>query len=177
MPVPLRVIRQALAGSETAMDFRARMRALAFPEPAPTPELPQLVFWIVDADGLPERPWRILASDLFRCRTLACFVEARVCVARQLASDLQRTRDTWRGEASDYPHCVTAQCAQGRGIREALDPAAAVQWRGVGPGRRFVHARRDAASVAKARARKRASGLLDDAPTIDTPAGPVEEEG
>lgn len=119
------------------------LKAIVFPEPQPPPqELPQLALWTIDADGLPPRPWRIQADDLFRCRTLGCDVDARRCVMRQLVSEVQRTKDGWRGQASEYPSCVTEGCAQGRGVREALDPHAGVAFRGVGPGGRFQAERR-----------------------------------
>jgi hypothetical protein len=171
-------LRRELQASESALEFRARVKAIVYPEPRPrAPGAPQLVFWALDATGLPERPWRVGPDTVFDCRALGCQFTARICVTRQMASDLQRTKDTWRGEASIYPRCVTERCAQGRGIREALDPAAGVTWHGAGPGKRFEPSRRDAVEVARARARLRACGALDEAPTIDTPVGPVEGEG
>jgi hypothetical protein len=148
----------------------AALRALAWPEPPRVAgPLPQLALWVVDADGLPARPWRLYADSQVACTTLRCTLYASQCVARQKASDIQKTKDTWRGEASSYPHCVTEKCAQGRGVRTALDPAAQVDWRGAGPGGRFERSRRDVESVAAARAAQRAVGLLDAPPTIDGP--------
>lgn len=169
--VTLRMLRVALR----APNPLALIRGIAFPEPPPpTTPIPQLSLWVVDADGLPPRPWRLAPDATVECRTLKCTLAACRCVARQMASDVQRTKDTWRGEASAYPHCVTDRCAQGRGVRAALDPSAGVTWRGAGPGKRFEASRRDVEAVARARARQRAEGLLDEAPTIDGPIGPGE---
>lgn len=154
----------------------AALRALAWPEPPKEPApLPQLALWVVDADGLPARPWRLYAESPVACSTLKCTLYAAQCVARQQASDLQRTKDTWRGEASNYPHCVTEKCAQGRGVREALAPAERPSWRGAGPGGRFERSRRDVEDLARARDRQRRAGLLEGVPTIDGPDDPAEE--
>jgi hypothetical protein len=131
----------------------------------PTPG--QLALWVVDADGLPPRPWRVHPHDLVGCATLHAIVPAHVCVARQLASEVQRTNDTWRGQGSSYPSCVTERCAQGRGIREAMDPGAHVTWRGHGAGGRVEKRRSDLPEQYRARLRLAAVGLLDETPTID----------
>lgn len=140
-------LRRELRAAESALDFMRRMRALAFPEPPPTPPaIPQLVFWSVDADGLPPRPWRIEPDDVFDCVALGCKgLSARTCVARQQATDAQRTQQASRGQGTDYPLCDSRKCAQGRAIREALEPRMAARWRGVGPGGRFAGARRGGA--------------------------------
>lgn len=176
MPAKRTVTLSVLRAVLRAPSPLAALRALAWPEPPKVAApLPQLALWVVDADGLPARPWRLYADSVVACTTLRCTLYAAQCVARQKASDIQRTKDTWRGEASAYPHCVTEKCAQGRGVRAALDPAAQVAWRGAGPGGRFERSRRDVEDVARARARQRATGLLDEVPSIDGPAEPAEE--
>lgn len=139
-PSPLRVV--------------VALKAIVFPEPAPAPEPePQRTLWTIDAEGLPPRPWRLQPDDVFRCQALGCDVDARRCVMRQLVSQVQRTRDGWRGQASEYPSCVTETCAQGRGVREALDPGAGISFRGVGPGGRFQAERRWSRAKPKGAAR------------------------
>lgn len=165
--VPLQALRAALRSANPM----ALIRSMAWPEPPAEPvPLPQLALWVVDGEGLPLRPWRLYADSEIDCRALGCSLSAGVCVTRQLASQVQRTKDTWRGEASSYPTCVTERCAQGRGIREALDPAAGVSWRGCGPGGRFEPAKRGGEGVARAKARLGAVGLLDNVSTCDGPA-------
>jgi hypothetical protein len=134
-----------------------------------------LCLWVVDADGLPPRPWRVYRDTVILCRALKAAVPAHCCVARQQASDMQRTRDTWRGEASAYPHCVTERCAQGRGIREALDPHASVTWRGAGPGGRIDRLRGGQAAQEAARKRMRLEGLLDEERILDVTPDPADE--
>lgn len=170
---------QALRAALRSPTPLAALRELAFPPPLPpVAPLPQLALWVVDAEGLPPRPWRIYADDVFDCRALNCRgMVARVCVVRQQVTDMQRTEQASRGQGTDFPSCDSRKCAQGRGIREALDPRANVAWRGAGPGKRFQPSRRDVESLAAARARKRAVGLLDRAPTIDAPSEAVEGEG
>jgi hypothetical protein len=150
----------------------AAIKGIVFPEPTPTPrQAPQLTLWIIDGEGLPPRPWRIQPHEVINCVTLHGTIPACRCVARQLASDVQRpTKDTWRGKASDYPHCVTSLCAQGRGVREALDPGSHVTWRGAGPGGRFDSGRRYTISMAMAKAKQEAQGMLEDVPTCDMQA-------
>lgn len=114
------------------------------------------------------------------CRTLGCEVlPAGVCVARQVASEVQRTKDTWRGNAGDYPHCVTEKCAQGRAVREALDPTAAALWKGEGAGGRIVarRSRKELAAQEKARSAKERVGLLDEVRVVDVHPDPAGEEG
>ncbi len=115
------------------------------------------------------------------CATLGCPVLAAVCVARQKASDVQRTQDSHRGEASEYPSCVSERCAQGRGVRLALDPHAEVAWRGEGFGRRTSFRSRNKQALQNAaRARLERAGLLEEVRTLDIdpdPVTPEEEEG
>ncbi len=102
------------------------------------------------------------------CHTLHAVVPARCCVLRQLVSDRQTTRDTWRGNASDHPSC-TDRCAQGVAIRAALEGQAPSGWRGAGPGHRFVRARDDAEAQYRARVQQERLGLLAPVPTLDQP--------
>lgn len=172
MPVTLASLRRAIAQGPAAV------RSLAWPEPHATPtETVQRGLWIVDADGLPPRPWLICGNSEVRCATLGCTVMARVCVARQAASDSQRTRDTWRGQGFDYPNCVTERCAQGRAVRDALDPTRLMRWRGAGPGGRFDRGRKDAPQQYEARVRLERVGLLDAVPTVDAEPVAVEPDG
>jgi hypothetical protein len=146
--------------------------------PPPSHALLQRVFWGVDADGIPVRPWRLKGDDYIECVALGCDVPARVCVARQKASDAQRTKDTWRGEASEYPSCVTERCAQGRGVREALEPGEDLPWRGAGPGKRFVSRRKtDCGPQQAARKRLQRSGMLDRERLLDVDPDPVRPKG
>jgi hypothetical protein len=182
MAVSVAALRRILSGENPV----AELRALVAPRPRPTPAaVPQLRLWVVDGDGLPERPWRVRRDTVVECLTLGstregkripALLPAHVCVARQLASECQRTKDTWRGEASAYPSCVTERCAQGRGIREALDPDASVKFRGAGPGGRFERGRKDVAKQHAAKARLRAKGLLEDVRVLDVDPDPVESE-
>lgn len=104
-----------------------------------------------------------------------CLMMLGTCVARQQVSDLQRTRDTERGQAPEYPSCQTDRCATGRAIRALLDPQRK-GWRGVGPGGRFLPMRSDLAQQEAARQRQAAAGLLEDVPTLDAPPPAVELE-
>ena len=122
----------------------------------------------------------VLAFMEFRCERLnGQLVQAHVCVARQKASDIQRTQDTHRGEASEYPSCVSSQCAQGRAIRRALDPKARMTWVGAGPGGRFQRERSRKVRSAQeaARARLERVGMLERPRTLDIDADPVGEDG
>ncbi len=96
-------------------------------------------------------------DELFPCPTLGVTkMRACICVARQLQGDGQ-TSDTWRGQASRYPSCVSSRCADGRAIRSTLgDPEGGQRPR---TGMRLEQS--------MARARLAARGLLDDVPTID----------
>jgi hypothetical protein len=66
---------------------------------------------------------------------------ACICVTRQRVTDLQRTQQASRGQGTDYPLCDTRTCAQGRSVRERLDPNAPMTWQGAGPGGRFERER------------------------------------
>lgn len=143
---PAADLRRELREAESPIDFHRRIKRLLFPEPKARPaSSPQQELWSIDEEGLPERPWRIQPDDTFHCVALDCDdITARMCVVRQLTTDAQRPkqggrRSQWasRGQASDYPSCDSLRCAQGRGIRTALDPTAGVTWKGVGPGGRF----------------------------------------
>ncbi len=96
----------------------------------------QLVLWAIDGEGLPPRPWRIGPDFSFRCAALRCPITAGECVERQKVTDAQRPSGDARSssgrrcQVSDFPSCDTLRCAQGRGIREALDPSADVAWQG-----------------------------------------------
>jgi hypothetical protein len=102
----------------------------------------------------------------FECLALCSVVTVGVCIARQAASDIQRTTQRSRGQGTDYPSCQTFRCGQGRHIRERFDPDARVTWRGEGPGGRFTARRYQADQEAARQAQKR-SGLLDEVPTLD----------
>jgi hypothetical protein len=117
----------------------------------------------------------VQADDVIDCRTLRCKVPAHVCVMRQNVSQIQRTRDTWRGQASRYPHCMTERCAQGRGVRAALEPDAQAAWKGSGPAGLSERLRDDVEEQRAARRRLEAAGLLDDVRTIDVSGDPVAE--
>lgn len=174
MPIAIPELRKILKQPNALAVLRARV----YPEPAPEPCRPQLALWVVDDEGLPPRPWLICGDTRFDCRALGCKnLPARICVARQAASDAQRTRDTWRGQGFDYPLCVSERCAQGRAIRAALDPTHAVRWRGAGPNGRFDRGRSDAVEQYEARQRLAAVGLLDEVPTVDAEPAAVESEG
>lgn len=85
----------------------------------------QLVLWTTVRDGRPG-PWlgRIERDWKFTCITYKCSgISARECVRRQIVTELHRTRDTERGQASEYPACKTGVCEQGTEIRASLrDP-------------------------------------------------------
>jgi hypothetical protein len=139
----------------------------------------QLGLWVVDGEGLPPRPWRLAPDDRIACKLLGCNVPAATCVARQVASDAQRTRQVSRGQGTDFPTCVTERCAQGKGIREALDDRAEVAWKGHGPGGRFAVGRAGRARREQETAREaaRRRGELEEVRIIDLTPDPVPEEG
>jgi hypothetical protein len=120
----------------------------------------------------------IAPQSLIRCSTLACSLRAQICVVRQLASDRQRTHDTWRGIASEYPSCRTDRCAQGKAVREALEASATGSrraWAGEGPGGRWLPLRSDLAEQHAARERLASVGLLRDVPSFDEPPSEASE--
>lgn len=98
--------------------------------------------------GPPRRVALVVAEQLllpcvtFRCETLAVDnLPVHVCVTRQRVTDLQRTQQASRGQGTDYPHCDSRTCAQGRAFREQLSPRVAMGWKGAGPGGRFDRGR------------------------------------
>jgi hypothetical protein len=113
----------------------------------------------------------------FRCDRLdGEVIPVHVCVARQAASDAQANRtNRERGQASDYPSCVTSLCATGRAMREALDPHGVIRWRGAGPNGRFERGRRDAREQRAAFTRLQARGLLAPVPSLDEPPADDDE--
>lgn len=162
------------------------LRAVAYPEPRPTPPPTKRALralWVVDAEGLPPRPWRVAADATFDCIALDCRnVRASQCVARQIANEVQRTEQGSRGQGSDFPRCDTRRCAQGRGIREALDPSADLDGvRGPSRGARGFGLRRhnrpvqDARAQDAARARQERVGLLEPVRLLDVDPDPQEE--
>ena len=159
-------------------DALPRLRRIAYPEPAPEPVVVQLRLWIVDAEGLPPRPWRIPPDARFECKTLACRgMTVAACVARQQTTDAQRTQQRNRGQGSDFPHCDSRTCAQGRGLREAL--AADVEMRGSGPGGRFKlrsSGRTAYAAQVVARERMEREGRLDPVRMLDVDPDPATVE-
>lgn len=82
------------------------------------------------------------------CETLAVVgMPVRECVARQARTDAQRTTQASRGQGTDYPHCDSRKCEQGRAIREAVDPSSSVTWKGAGPGGRFERGRANTITI------------------------------
>lgn len=147
--------------------------ALRPPEDPPLPG--QRALWVVDAEGLPPRPWRLDPDDVFDCRTLGCRgLKVRECVVRQIATDVQRTTQASRGQGTIHPSCDSRKCAQGRGNREALDREADVTWRGRGPGKRWDRGGSKGACQLAARSRLAAVGMLDSPPSLDEPPEEVE---
>lgn len=120
----------------------------------------------------------VFAFMVIRCERLnEELVPAHICVARQVASEAQGgTKDGWRGQASPYPSCVTASCAQGRRIREQLGVQAAVI-RKLAGGWQAMRARspREQERQRAAAAERKRAGLAEEPPTIDTEPGPVPE--
>ncbi len=128
VPAPVRSAVMALVRANQASDVRHHrvvaegVLSVLFPEALPPPLPGQLSLWVTDGKGLPDRPWTLRADATFECKVLACEnTPVLHCVARQLRSESQRTRDTWRGQGVDFPSCVSSACAQGRGNRDALD--------------------------------------------------------
>jgi len=175
MSLALRELRRVLRGPTPL----SALRQLAYPEPRPDPpQRSQLALWVVDGPGLPQRPWRVHPDLAFRCEALGCDgVLVRTCVARQLATDAQRTRQSSRGQGTEYPSCDTRKCLQGRGIRAALGPSAGITWDGAWVGGRFQRERSrvDARGQDRARDRLDRAGLLDPVRTLDVDEDPTEE--
>lgn len=169
-------IRACVRACRNAGGYLARLGDAAFQaiertatSPAFAPCSPQLVLWALDAEALPLRPWRVGANFRFRCVALGCHVTAQECVRRQATTDAQRTKQVSRGRGAKYASCDSMTCAQGRGVRGALDPhvsVAAENWR------RAEHYR---PGELAAKGRLRATGGLDEVPILDVDAGPVEE--
>lgn len=169
MRFTLRTIRQMLRADNPMGEFRS----VAYPQPRPfVRAAPQLALWVSHGQGHLV-PWRLHPSDTFNCTSLSCRnMTVRACVERQAASEAQKTKDTWRGEASLYPSC-TDRCEQGITIRASLAPTVTVRWLGAGPGKRFARAF-SAQVQTGARRRWAAAGLLEPVPTIDDiPPPPV----
>lgn len=144
---------------------------------APPTEDPQLALWVVDAEGVPPRPWRLPVDAVIRCHRLGgCTIPAVQCVARQVASQVQQTQQSSRGKASDFPLCTTEGCAQGRGVRAALDPAANVEpdENAKKGGYHRVRLRSPAARRAQRKAAMKQDrvGLLDEVHILDVHADP-----
>ncbi|WP_242344017.1 hypothetical protein [Anaeromyxobacter terrae] len=118
------------------------------------------------------RPPRLTLDSPIRCERLRGVLSARCCVLRQLVAASGRTRQTSRGQGPLYPSCDG--CPQGVEVRAAAEGAAALRWRGAGPGGRFAREREDGAAQEAARRRLELAGMLDDAPTLDAP--PMEDE-
>lgn len=112
-------------------------------------------------------PEQLSPSAAIHCRRLQCTLPARACVLRQLVSDRQRTRDTWRGVAGEYPSCVTRTCAQGREVRAAVEAAGALRWRGAGLHGHWSPLRGDVRAQNEARQRLARVGALDPVSSID----------
>ena len=165
----------ALARIAEALHDRLR------PHPPAPVERPQLSLWVIDAEGLPPRPWRLAPDARFDCLALGCRgMLATTCVARQRASEIQRTQQASRGQGTDYPGCDTRRCAQGRGIREALDPAVMRTLRGSGPGGRFKMRSQERSTVTAqlaARAKAELEGRLDHVRVLDVDPDPGPVEG
>lgn len=103
---------------------------------------------------------------------------AHVCVARQVASDIQRTQQASRGQGTEFPTCDSRKCEQGRAIRKALDPRAPVSWEGAGPGGRFQRdrSRKEKAEQDVARAKLERAGLLEPVRVLDIDRDPEAAE-
>jgi hypothetical protein len=120
----------------------------------------------------------VMAFATFKCKALGVEgMPGHICVTRQRVTDLQRTQQTSRGQGTEYPHCDSRTCEQGRRIRDALDPLHLARWRGVGFGGRFARDKlsHDCKAQLAAARRLRAVGLEDEVPTIDAEPGSVEE--
>jgi hypothetical protein len=120
----------------------------------------------------------VLSFMSFRCERLGVeSMSAHVCVTRQKVTDLQRTKQTSRGQSSDYPRCDSRSCEVGRRIRERLDAHARETWTGAGFGGRFARGREnaDASKQEAARRRQEAEGRLDAPRILDIDPDPADE--
>lgn len=173
MGVPVKIVRKFLDGELSRDDLRKYVRPVA----RKTIVGLQLSMWLIDADGLPERPWRLDPSEKFTCTKLNCKnLTVGTCVLRQQISDVQRNRAaSYRGQGSQYPHCVTEHCEQGRGIRLALGNGIRIPWAGAGAGQRFEKMR---SVIEQSDARKRLArvGLLEKVRTLDVDEDPHDEK-
>jgi hypothetical protein len=115
---------------------------------------------------LETRPGALTLDSPFRCVVLRCVLPARVCLVRQAVSRRQRTTQGSRGQGGSFPLC-TERCPLGALIRAIVPGAAAITWRGCGPGGRFDRAADDLAQQEAARSRLRIVGLLDVVPCLD----------
>jgi hypothetical protein len=103
----------------------------------------------------------------FECLALCSVVTVGVCIARQAATDCQRTTQTSRGQGTAYPSCDSRKCAQGRHIRERFDPDASAKWTWEGPVKLYGKGRANVAAQEAAKRRIASVGLLDEVPTLD----------
>lgn len=174
MAIPVAIVRKVLSG-ELPMAF---LRSYVMPVARATPTGLQLSLWVVDQDGLAARPWKLDPALEFRCQSLGCTLKVGTCVLRQQISDAQRTRTASRGQGTQYPHCVTERCAQGRGIRLALGPGIHIPWSGIGQGKRLQAglSPQQKRSQREAQARQQAAGLLDEVTVLDVDEDPNEHD-
>ncbi len=125
----------------------------------------------------PEPTTPVQATTPVTCDSLQCELSAAECVRRQVKTDAQRTRQANRGQGPDHPHCDTRKCDQGRSVRERLDTAAPVEWRGAGP-TGWIQRERSRGIIATqdaARLRLGRVGLLSPVPTVDGQPSRAEE--
>jgi hypothetical protein len=156
------------------------------PAPREKAQDAQLDLWVGDGEKVSVLPWRLDPFYRFPCQTLRCETRAGECVRRQLDTEGQGTRDTWRGQAAEFPSCNT-KCLQGAAVRAALDPASRVALEAAaekarGPARgasgfglRRRRSKKDRDRQVEAKERQAQVGLLDDAPTIDSELETVPE--
>jgi hypothetical protein len=122
-----------------------------------------------------QQPQQLTLESCFRCDVLHAVVSVRCCLKRQRVSRRQRTRDTHRGQCSDFPSC-TDRCAQGVAIRRDTPGANRVRWRGAGQDGRMLPGQspRTKGLQVEARRRLELAGLLAVPPCIDAP--PLEPD-
>lgn len=156
---------------------RARTLLLAG-ERAKALDVVRLLLRTPEREAFNGSPQVAFAFTEFRCATLAEEnVPAHVCVARQLASDAARTKDTWRGTASPYPSCRTETCEQGRRVRAQLGAAALSACVRIAAREKNGHDLSPSQKLQQTAARKRMEreGLLDPTPSLDGGPEPVAE--